>query len=467
MQTRSARKDLRTALIISSLFVLPVGVILAIGTWFELTQFQELVTAIQTSRATGRLLTLAEIEQRRPTLSAEEDGAIILASLSDRLSKLGDATADFNKVSGAWRTKLCERWSDARLASAREFMDKYSDELTLIDQWKNYRNGRVPLALNSLTSHSRLIPAAMSALQWKYLQLQYHVMSGETGMLGDDIRIMRNMVRCMEETPSFLAMFTANTGQQFITDGVEQALTLRQFDRKQLMDIERMLAPTPNLNRIRAAMLTERANQWDCVSRIIGMAYPIQADLPCRLRLPGWRGMFYRDQTCWLRLWDTLIDASEIPGESPRISKEVAQYARALPVDSFPLTRTAIGDYGGVFEGDLQSRMRLSVTRTALAIECWRLDHGGFPESLDELVPLYLSEVPFDLFADTPLGYQRYRDHVIVYSIGVDKKKGVGRLDEAWRKGESVPRAFVLLAPEVRGRVPTATTASASRPADR
>lgn len=61
------------------------------------------------------------------------------------------------------------------------------------------------------------------------------------------------------------------------------------------------------------------------------------------------------------------------------------------------------------------------IARTLIALECYRLDHGGFPESLDALVPQYLDAVPADPFAESgPLRYRREPDRVIVYSVYVN-----------------------------------------------
>jgi hypothetical protein len=44
----------------------------------------------------------------------------------------------------------------------------------------------------------------------------------------------------------------------------------------------------------------------------------------------------------------------------------------------------------------------------ALAIEQYRLDHGGaLPDTLEQLVPQYLTSVPTDPFDGAPLVYER------------------------------------------------------------
>jgi len=56
----------------------------------------------------------------------------------------------------------------------------------------------------------------------------------------------------------------------------------------------------------------------------------------------------------------------------------------------------------------------------ALAIGLYRLDHGAFPETLEELVPDYLETLPEDPFAEAGVTfrYEPRRKHPVLYSIG-------------------------------------------------
>jgi hypothetical protein len=64
---------------------------------------------------------------------------------------------------------------------------------------------------------------------------------------------------------------------------------------------------------------------------------------------------------------------------------------------------------------------QVRLTRTALAIERWRLAHnGGAPHSLAALVPDFLSAIPKDPFDEQPLRYKKLARGYVVYSIGPD-----------------------------------------------
>jgi hypothetical protein len=70
-------------------------------------------------------------------------------------------------------------------------------------------------------------------------------------------------------------------------------------------------------------------------------------------------------------------------------------------------------------EADIIAQVR--VTRTALAVERWRLAYNGnVPKALAELVPDFLSSVPNDPFDERPLRYKKLAHGYVVYSIGPD-----------------------------------------------
>lgn len=69
---------------------------------------------------------------------------------------------------------------------------------------------------------------------------------------------------------------------------------------------------------------------------------------------------------------------------------------------------------------------RLDVARTAVAVERYRLAKSRLPESLEELAPDYIDEVPVDPYSGEPLRYVHDAESFTVYSIGQDEKDDGG-----------------------------------------
>jgi hypothetical protein len=69
---------------------------------------------------------------------------------------------------------------------------------------------------------------------------------------------------------------------------------------------------------------------------------------------------------------------------------------------------------------DRQGLTEESMLRCELALRQYRLARGADPETLDELVPSYLSQAPIDYFCGAPLQYARRGNGHAVLSVGFD-----------------------------------------------
>jgi hypothetical protein len=71
-----------------------------------------------------------------------------------------------------------------------------------------------------------------------------------------------------------------------------------------------------------------------------------------------------------------------------------------------------------------------------LAVHCYQSEQGRMPQSLDELVPKYLQQVPSDPFSGRPVIYHTMGTNYLLYSVGED-----GVDDGGKRVGRSVSSA--------------------------
>ena len=69
-------------------------------------------------------------------------------------------------------------------------------------------------------------------------------------------------------------------------------------------------------------------------------------------------------------------------------------------------------------------------TDAAIACERYRRKHGKLPQSLEEVVPEFLPQVPTDPFDGEPLRYVVADDGYLVYSVGPDATDHGGQSDE-------------------------------------
>jgi hypothetical protein len=72
--------------------------------------------------------------------------------------------------------------------------------------------------------------------------------------------------------------------------------------------------------------------------------------------------------------------------------------------------------------------MHDSLMETNIALHRYRFANGEFPDSLDELTPEYIDEIPTDLFANKAMNYKKSGEHFVLYSVGEDLKDHEGSI---------------------------------------
>jgi hypothetical protein len=82
-----------------------------------------------------------------------------------------------------------------------------------------------------------------------------------------------------------------------------------------------------------------------------------------------------------------------------------------------------------VVQANYRNQARLHTARVALAAERYRLANGKWPETLEQLTPRFLTEVPLDPFAPGRLRLRRTEEGLVIYSVGPNEQDDGGDLE--------------------------------------
>ncbi len=87
-----------------------------------------------------------------------------------------------------------------------------------------------------------------------------------------------------------------------------------------------------------------------------------------------------------------------------------------------------------------RQEVRRAANEALAGLKLYQLQTGDFPQSLAELVPDYLPEIPVDPYSGGPLKYLRVGEGVMVYSVGPDLKddRAEKRATNIWGEGDTV-----------------------------
>jgi hypothetical protein len=88
--------------------------------------------------------------------------------------------------------------------------------------------------------------------------------------------------------------------------------------------------------------------------------------------------------------------------------------------------------YVDVVKAKAQSKARFEMARTGIALQNYAKAKGGYPESLELLVPRYIPRVPVDPFSGKPIKYTRGEEGWTLRSFGpdMDDDKGAKKIDK-------------------------------------
>jgi len=123
----------------------------------------------------------------------------------------------------------------------------------------------------------------------------------------------------------------------------------------------------------------------------------------------------------------------DVPAERNDFARQYGLQSLFHPFRSFLLP-----SFERVFEIYFQALAKRRLAGTALAIRLYEVDHGHRPETLAELVPEYLPQIPNDPFAKhgPALCYLPHAAHPLVYSIGANGLDEEGKIEK--RAGDVV-----------------------------
>ena len=239
----------------------------------------------------------------------------------------------------------------------------------------------------------------------------------------------------------------ASAGSQLECESVMRPAVERALNRAVLTDadlrcLDQALPRTSDL--MREAMLTERAYElffWnDSASwgQLNGtsLGNPQLDQIRCL-----WRG--YGGRLELLDRWADRVAATRLPMREQLAAIATSQsnvfqiwasqtnfasrVQKCWDVD-YSLLLVPEAKLAKMFNENAQALAALANAQAAVALERWRLAHPGrLPDTLSELVPVYLTAVPLDPFDGQPVRYKKLPVGYVVYCLGLDFTDNGGR----------------------------------------
>ncbi|MBP86222.1 MAG: hypothetical protein CMJ64_05830 [Planctomycetaceae bacterium] len=241
--------------------------------------------------------------------------------------------------------------------------------------------------------------------------------------------------RALNKEPIFVSQLVQNAMNSIALSTLEKMLNSFEFSDEDLQQLQQTVRQTDLQTGFRDAMLGERVTGM----QVIRNPGQLGSEVPVRLPNTNEDLAFYLK---YMGKW-TAASREPFPKALDRVELISQEFEEELAGSGFArvryqLTALLLPAMDSIFEATARGVAATQATETFIAVERFRKQQGRFPDSLDALVPEFLSEVPMDPFDGKPLRYVITDDAALIYSIGrnrIDDNGTLGdeRLDEVFR----------------------------------
>ncbi|HOJ53374.1 MAG TPA: hypothetical protein PLI64_02380 [Phycisphaerae bacterium] len=450
--------------------VLPLALVLAILLMLDRAAHRRLNAVFREARLIGGPVSFGELLAARKSWPDEENGPIIFLELEDRLSELFRTREQFVALPGFDgrpilavndALPLGRRLPAGQDREAGQVLTRLTADLSQIDRLLGFQGGCFPLTIP--TGPGGFYPQHLShvhlSAKLKAAQAQYRVMHGDLSQAVKDVRVILMHGQLLADEPTLVSAATRIVCEELAVDTVQRICALATLTPEQLKELQDRLADTQCPDRLAWGIRGERAGfiqiaDWHRLRNEIHWIHgdPGGLDPPPRWvgRIPGIRGLNVWDEAAGLHLYNRQVAAAGDRKRALQAHREVvAEMDKISKLHS--LTLSIMPPLKQFFEqdGNLEAQIRAAVA--GLAAERYRLDHGRFPDRLEDLVPQYLPQVLLDPFNDEPLRLRHCDGALMIYSVGADLIDDGGGLRGWMQKGPYPDWGFILLPPERRG----------------
>jgi len=332
-------------------------------------------------------------------------------------------------------------WNDDWLPLLEKHLEENAIPLTLIKEAASLGWGVFDVdwdkGFETRLPHLRKLRGAARLLR---LEAVIRARRGDMAGAMEDVRLIFRLRRFVDDEPTLISKLVAIALDSIACSALKGVLVQGSPDRESVEMIFKELEGREKSNRLVKAFLGETATGIQFFEAVRKDARKIKEISGSHALFSlGFRLIWVRpaDEYHYLRIMRLFRDASRenFPDalEEAKLAQTEAelQSKRAwLAIPFKTLTSIITPALGRALVAMARADASTGMARTVLALSLYRSEVGGYPDSLQPLVPKYLPALQIDPFDGKPLRYRRKGEGYVVYSVA-DNKTDDGRV---WRK---------------------------------
>lgn len=410
-------------------------------------------------REGGVPLTYEEIEALRTQIPEEQNGALVIERLTERL----------NEVEPTWEQRfvlIFGRRSDKadfftgiarhQIEPSRSFLEEYRDLLKELAILREMPTGRFEInytenPLETVLPHLTPVRTASKLL---HLDSVLKLIDGDMEGSAATVRIQAHVSATLDECPTIIGRVVQIAIDAKTLRTIENIMRVGELDEQTLVALDEDVEARLKASTMKWGFLGERAFLVGVCEQIatgnlsLGYLDILASGGPGVQWLPRFMVRWNQMRGAEILTW--LVEAVDDPQRMIKATQRIDTTVPAEPITRI-LVRFLLPDLSRSVVLHIRITARLECARVALTAERFRLHDGRLPESIEELIPDYLEAVPTDPFSGEPMRFAVTDEGIVIYSVYEDGEDDGGIAVRQETRPNYLDIGFRLLKADRRG----------------
>jgi hypothetical protein len=429
-------------------------VVVAFITW-RINLSREVDAKLTALRAAGMPASGAELNDYYPAVPANQNAAPVMAQAFALMRNFPDSRS--NEVANFTIPARGHPWTAAREKLLSDYVAMNAAALGRMRAAIKLPDCRYPVDYTpgpgTLLLHLQKLHNLAEIVRYESLLAGE---SGDTANAAVAIENLLGMAHTLDKEPDLIAQLVRISFTAMAKESLERCLNITNLNRAELSELAPGFSAADKTNVMVRALIGERAINTpvfieasqtpeaakglvEGAQTVGGFADPM-LDF-WLIHLPRFfevTGFWDRDLLFYLNNMETNIALDHFaPPRSLAAADNFKKAEKEVEQNHYYLSKLFLEALSSAVVKEAKNLAYLRVSIAAVAVERFRVAHGQLPQSLNDLVPQFLSAVPADPFDGKPLRYHRLAKGYVIYSVGADGQDDGGREKPAdWKSGD-------------------------------
>ncbi|MCK4999361.1 MAG: hypothetical protein KAS23_07495 [Anaerohalosphaera sp.] len=419
-QQKREKHSTRFWLIISAVIITPIAMLML----YKMSCQSEFDRRVEALRVEGFPVSLDDLEKTYTLPEDTENAADTYIEAFSHYQEPTEEQIDLLPHSGKYRPKDGDPpFPKEVIDTIESFLQQNQKTLDLLEQAAKVEYCLWPRIRNEIWLNNEYLGGIKDAIKLLCEQNLYLAQAGDTDKLFNSMQTSIALIKTLSKQASLYNNLVAVSLKALCVLNLQDVMNRVSFTEEQLTLLQKQFAEMHNINAFHDSLIGERCSiiefwklppaeqkEYSMQPKSIQLLYSLS-------------GLKQKDALLCLDYFEKYINAAKLPlHERCEVFTEIDhdfRFGQLLELHLYlynmvPFTMTKMNRVDLLVNGDLKC------AKTALAIERYRRKHQTIPNSLEALVPHFITEVPRDPFDNKPLRYIKLDNGFTIYSIGDD-----------------------------------------------